>query len=155
MIEPGTPAPEFRLRDQTGREISLSDFRGKTVVLYFYPKDNTPGCTIEACAFRDRSAEYVKAGAVVLGVSTDDVASHKSFATAKQLGFSLLADTKHEVAEAYGVWKEKSMFGRKYMGLERATFIIDGAGVVRKVFPRVRVLGHAEKVLEAVAALRA
>jgi len=153
MIAEGQPAPEFTLPDQHGAEISLSIFKGKPVVLYFYPKDDTPGCTTEACAFRDARANYAEAGAVVLGVSPDDVKSHAKFADKFQLGFPLLADIGNKVCEAYGVWKEKSMYGKTYMGVERTTFLIDGDGIVKKAFPKVKVDGHSEAILDAIRAL--
>lgn len=152
-IEEGRPAPLFTLPDQDGNEVSLSDLLGKIVVLYFYPKDNTPGCTRQACAFRDSARAFSRRSAVVLGVSPDSVASHRKFADGQSLPFTLLSDATHSVAESYGVWKEKTLYGRKFMGIERTTFVIDRMGVVRKIFPRVRVDGHAEKVLEVVKAL--
>src|SRR4051794_12369103 len=130
MIAVDQPAPEFSLPDQHGKEITLSKLRGKPVVLYFYPKDDTPGCTKEACAFRDARADYEKAGAHVLGVSPDDVKSHQKFAAKYELPFTLLADTERSVCEAYGVWKEKNMYGKKSMGVERTTFLIDRDGVI-------------------------
>jgi peroxiredoxin Q/BCP len=152
-ITEGAPAPEFSLPDQSGATVRLSGFRGRTVVLYFYPKDDTPGCTTEACSFRDRSAALSDAGAVVLGVSPDGTASHERFARKYELPFPLLADQDHAVAEEYGVWVEKSNYGRKYMGIERSTFVIDGDGIVRKVFRKVKAAGHADEVLAAVQAL--
>jgi peroxiredoxin Q/BCP len=149
MLEEGQPAPAFRVADQDGREISLAQFKGKFVVLYFYPKDNTPGCTIEACGFRDESSAIEKRGAVVLGVSADSSASHRKFADGHKLPFPLLADVDRSLSKAYGVLKEKSMFGKKFMGIERSTVIIDREGVVRKIFRKVRVLGHVQKVLQA------
>lgn len=144
----GEPAPSFSLLTQTSdKPVSLSDFAGKIVVLYFYPADDTPGCTTESCAFRDLSAEYAAAGAVILGISPDDVSSHNKFATKFQLPFPLLADTDHTVAEAYGAWKEKNNYGRKYMGIERTTFVIGKDGNIAKVFGRVRVDGHGDAVL--------
>ena len=153
MIEEGKPAPEFTLLDQHGTAISLAGFKGQSVVLYFYPKDDTPGCTTEACAFRDARADYETAGAKVLGVSPDDVKSHGKFATKHGLEFSLLADTDTKVCTNYGVWKEKSMYGRTYMGVERTTFVIDREGIVRKVFLKVKVNGHTDSVLEALKSL--
>ena len=144
-------APAFSLPSTTGKDISLKDLKGKKVVLYFYPKDDTPGCTTEACNFRDGIAELEKAGAVVLGVSPDTVASHEKFREKFSLPFALLADTDHAVAEAYGVWKEKSMYGRKYMGIERTTFIIDGQGKIANIFPKVKVQDHHAEVLAALA----
>ena len=154
MIEVGQPAPAFTLSDQSGKSLSLSDCQGSAVVLYFYPKDDTPGCTKEACAFRDAFADYRKLGARVLGVSPDDTQSHQKFATKFELPFPLLADTEHQVCEAFGVWKEKNMYGRKSMGVERTTFLIDGQGIVRAVFPRVKVDGHSEAVLAALRSIK-
>lgn len=153
MVEAGQPAPEFTLADQDGEQVSLKQFQGHPVVLYFYPKDDTSGCTKEACAFRDARADYQKAGARVLGVSPDEVKSHRKFADKYELPFILLADPETKVCQAYGVWKEKSMYGRTYMGVERTTFVIDRKGNVVKVFPKVKVDGHASAVLEAIKAL--
>jgi peroxiredoxin Q/BCP len=153
VVEEGQPAPEFRLTDQNGQVVTLAQFRGTPVVLYFYPKDDTPGCTREACAFRDARAAYEHAGARVLGVSPDSPASHKKFTEKYQLPFTLLADPEKRACESYGVWKEKNLYGKKSMGVERTTFLIDGAGIVRKVFPRVKVDGHSDQVLEALKAL--
>lgn len=153
MIEEGKKAPDFRLASSEGREVSLKDLRGKTVVLYFYPKDDTPGCTREACAFRDSQAALKRKGVVVLGVSGDSVASHDKFRDKYELNFPLLSDSDKAVAKKYGAWGEKVMYGRKTVGMIRSTFVIDGEGVVRKVFPRVKVDGHAEKVLEVVSSL--
>jgi thioredoxin-dependent peroxiredoxin len=150
MVEEGKPAPDFTLADQQGKKVTLSKLKGSPVVLYFYPKDDTPGCTKEACAFRDEFADYKKAGAVILGVSPDDTKSHKKFAEKFDLPFTLLADPEKQACEAYGVWKEKSMYGRKYMGVERTTFVIDKKGVVAKIFPKVKVDGHSAEVLEAI-----
>jgi peroxiredoxin Q/BCP len=133
-IKEGTPAPDFELPDQAGEPVRLSSFRGRKVVLYFYPKANTPGCTTQACGVRDHQADYAQAGAVVLGVSPDPVKAVRKFADKQQLNFELLADEDHEVSEAYGVWVEKSMYGKTYWGAKRATFIIDEEGVVRKAF---------------------
>lgn len=150
----GEPAPAFSLPSQTSETpASLSDFAGKIVVLYFYPADDTPGCTTESCEFRDLAAEYAASGAVILGISPDDVASHSKFATKYQLPFPLLADTDHAVAESYGVWKEKNNYGRKYMGIERTTFVIGKDGKIAKVFGRVRVDGHGDAVLNFVKGL--
>lgn len=149
MIEVGKPAPAFSLLDQAGKTVTLAGCKGSPVVLYFYPKDDTPGCTKEACAFRDAFAEYTQRGARILGVSPDDPASHAKFARKYELPFTLLADPDHKVCEAYGVWKEKNMYGRKSMGVERTTFVIDGSGVIRAVFPRVKVDGHSDAVIEA------
>ncbi len=152
MIEAGAPAPDFTLMDQNEKPIALAELKGKPVVLYFYPKDDTPGCTKEACNFRDGFAAYKKAGAVILGVSPDDTASHAKFAKKFELPFSLLADPGAAVCQAYGVWKEKNMYGKKYMGVERTTFVIDAKGMVKKVFPKVKVDGHADEVLAAIKA---
>ena len=148
-IEEGKKAPAFTMKATDGSTVKLSALKGSIVVLYFYPRDNTPGCTREACAFRDRSSEIAALGAKVLGVSTDDVASHKKFTEKFDLNFPLLADTEHEVAEKYGAWREKNMYGKKSMGIQRSTFIIDAEGVVAKVWKRVSVDGHDEKVIEA------
>ncbi len=150
-IEAGTQAPDFSLADDRGNTVSLSALRGKPVVLYFYPKDDTPGCTKEACAFRDRRGEIAERGAIVLGVSPDDVASHGKFRDKYDLNFPLLADVGHGLAESYGAWREKNMYGKKSMGVQRSTFLIDGAGVVRKVWKKVSVEGHDEEVLKALA----
>lgn len=147
MLEVGDRAPEFKAPSNTGKTISLKDFRGKKVVLYFYPKDNTSGCTKEACSFRDNMARLKRKGTVVLGVSPDSVASHERFAAKHELPFPLLSDPEHEVAESYGVWVEKSMYGRKYMGIQRATFVIDEKGKLSAVFPKVKVAGHVDEVL--------
>ncbi len=146
MPEVGRPAPDFTLHDQDDRPVTLSALRGRPVVLYFYPKDDTSGCTAQACAFRDATADYESAGAIVLGVSPDPVASHRKFAAKFQLPFRLLADPGAAVCTAYGVWKEKSMYGRKYLGVERTTFLIDADGVVRQVFAKVKVPGHVAAV---------
>jgi peroxiredoxin Q/BCP len=145
----GAPAPDFELPSQTGdAPIRLSDYRGKNaVVLYFYPKDDTPGCTTESCTFRDMAGEYAEAGAVILGVSLDDVDSHKNFADKYALPFPLLADTDAAVSTAYGVYKEKNLYGKKSMGIERTTFVIDRSGRIAKVFPRVKVDQHGDEVL--------
>src|SRR4029079_2378785 len=135
--------------DDSGQKVKLSDFKGKKVVLYFYPKDDTPGCTKEACAFRDGISEIRSRGAVVLGVSTDSVASHKKFKDKFELNFPLLADTDKKIVEAYGTWKEKSMYGRKYMGIERTTFVVDEQGKISNIFPKVKVNEHYDEVLGA------
>ena len=147
MLEEGTIAPDFTLEADGGREVSLSEHRGKKVVLYFYPKDNTPGCTTEACNFRDDYAPITAAGAVVLGVSPDSVKSHDKFTLKLNLPFALLSDPDHEVAEMYGAWGEKKMYGRTYMGIIRSTFVIDEAGRIIKVFPKVKVKDHSQEVL--------
>lgn len=154
QLAEGQPAPSFTLSTHTSDEpVSLVDLCGKIVILYFYPADDTPGCTTESCAFRDLAAEYAAAGAVILGISPDDVSSHAKFAEKFALPFPLLADTDHAVAEAYGVWKEKNNYGRKYMGIERTTFVIDAKGDIAKVFGRVRVDGHGDAVLDFVKAM--
>jgi peroxiredoxin Q/BCP len=154
VVEAGQPAPEFTLHDQDGQEVSLAQFKGHPVVLYFYPKDDTPGCTKQACAFRDSRSDYEQAGAKVLGVSPDDVKSHRKFADKFELPFTLLADPETKVCEAYGVWKEKSMYGRKFMGVERTTFVIDKQGKVASVFPKVKVDGHSDEVLATIKSLK-
>ena len=145
----GQKAPDFTVEDDSGKKVKLSDFKGKKVVLYFYPKDDTPGCTKEACNFRDGLKDIAKSGAVVLGVSADDVKSHKKFKEKFDLNFPLLADTDKKIVEAYDVWKEKSMYGKKYMGIERTTFIIDNDGKISHIFPKVKVDDHYDEVLEA------
>lgn len=152
-VEEGKKAPDFTLPADDGTKVKLSQFKGKPVVLYFYPRDNTPGCTREACAFRDRQAELKKQGAVVLGVSTDDVASHQKFRDKFELNFPLLADTEHKVAEKYGAWREKNMYGKKSWGIQRSTFLIDADGKIRKVWKSVKVDGHDEQVLAALKSL--
>jgi thioredoxin-dependent peroxiredoxin len=145
--EPGDKAPYFTLPDQDGNPVSLSGLRGKTVVLYFYPKADTPGCTTQACSVRDHQADYQRAGAVVLGVSPDPVKEIAAFDQKYGLGFPLLSDAEHSVAEDYGVWVEKSMYGRTYMGMERSTFVIDPDGVVQEVFRKVKPAEHDDLVL--------
>ena len=149
MIEEGKKAPDFKLKNQDGETISLKDFKGKNVVLYFYPKDNTSGCTKEACNFRDEFPKFKNVDAVILGVSPDSVASHKKFAEKYDLPFNLLSDEEKKVLEQYGVWQEKSMYGKKYMGVVRTTVVIDENGKIRKIFPKVKVDGHNKEVLEA------
>jgi peroxiredoxin Q/BCP len=149
MIKEGDAAPDFEARDSQGHALKLSDLRGRKVVFYFYPKDDTPGCTREACSFRDSFAEFERRGIRVLGVSTDDERSHRKFAEKYALPFTLLADTSHAVADLYGVYGEKQFMGRKYMGVSRKTFLIDEEGRVRKVFDKVKVDEHAAEVLEA------
>jgi len=143
----GSKAPEFSLPDGNGGTVSLKLLKGKTVILYFYPKDNTSGCTKEACDFRDNIAVISKKGAVVVGVSADSVPSHKKFADRYGLQFPLASDEKKELVKKYGVWKEKSMYGRKYLGIERTTFVIDGRGIITHIFPKVKVAGHVEELL--------
>ncbi|MCL6548425.1 MAG: thioredoxin-dependent thiol peroxidase [Alicyclobacillus sp.] len=149
----GQPAPDFTLPSYTGEQVSLHDLQGKVVVLYFYPKDDTPGCTKEACSFRDLREAFAEAGAVIYGVSRDSVASHEKFAAKYGLTFPLLADTDGKVCEAYGVLKEKTMFGKVSFGIERTTFVIDREGKIAKVFPKVKVDGHADAVLKVVRSL--
>jgi peroxiredoxin Q/BCP len=146
---PGSPAPDFTLPSDEGAEVSLKALRGTPVVLYFYPKDDTSGCTTEACEFRDAWSDVKKTGAWLFGVSPDGVRSHEKFRAKFTLPFPLLADEDHAVAEAYGVWGEKSMYGRKYMGILRTTFIIDGRGRIAQVFEKVKPAGHAGEVLTA------
>lgn len=154
QLSVGDTAPSFDLPAIPEGRVKLSQFKGKkNVVLYFYPRDNTPGCTTEACDFRDRQAAMTKEDTVVLGVSTDSVASHQKFAEKFSLPFPLLADENHEVAEKYGVWVEKSQYGRTYMGIQRATFLIDKRGKIAAVWPKVKVAGHVGEVAEAVAGL--
>jgi thioredoxin-dependent peroxiredoxin len=152
-IEAGENAPDFVLAADDGRQVRLSELRSKPVVLYFYPRDDTPGCTKEACAFRDRKADLSKLGVQVFGISPDDVESHQQFGHKFSLNFPLLADTQHQVAQQYGAWREKVRFGKKSMGIQRSTFLIDGEGIVRKVWKNVDVDGHDQQVIDAVAAL--
>lgn len=146
MVSEGEPAPDFDLPADDGSRVRLRDLRGRKVVLYFYPRDDTSGCTVEACEFRDTLPRIDEAGAVVLGVSPDSVESHVKFKEKHDLNFPLLADEEHEVAEAYGVWKEKSMYGRKYWGVERSTFLIDEEGTIERSWHRVKPKGHAAQV---------
>jgi peroxiredoxin Q/BCP len=154
MIEPGDGAPDFELPDQDGRVVKLSDFRGQPVVVYFYPKADTPGCTTQACGVRDHRADYAKVGATVLGISPDPVKKVKKFHEKYDLDFALLADEGHEVADSYGVWAEKSMYGKTYKGNERTTFIIDSDGKVAEVLRKVKPAEHDALVLEALAQAR-
>jgi peroxiredoxin Q/BCP len=149
MPNEGEPAPDFRLPADDGKTYALKDLRGKKVVLYFYPKDDTPGCTKEACSFRDNLSRVRSKGAIVLGVSKDDLESHAKFREKYSLSFPLLSDPEGKVLNAYGVWKEKSLYGRTFMGIERTTFVIDEGGRIQKVFPRVKVDGHVDEVLAA------
>ncbi len=151
MPKAGDPAPAFSLPSDTGKVVALKDLKGKTVVLYFYPKDDTSGCTTQACEFRDHWSAVMKTGAVVLGVSPDGVRSHQKFKEKFSLPFPLLADEDHTVAEAYGAWGEKSMYGRKYQGILRTTFVIGPAGKIVRVFEKVKPKGHAAEVLSALA----
>lgn len=153
MLTPGTPAPAFTLPNAHGAPVSLSDHRGSIVVLYFYPKDSTPGCTSEACDFRDNFARLTAAGAVVLGVSADGASSHQKFAAKYDLPFDLLTDATHEVMEAYDVWKPKTLYGRTFLGINRMTFIIDRNGTIAHVFEKVKVKGHVDAVLEIIATM--
>lgn len=148
-----TKATEFSLADQEGKLHNLKDYAGKLLVLYFYPKDLTPGCTIEACNFRDNLARVKSAGAAVLGVSADSVKRHAKFAEAEQLNFPVLSDESHDMLNAYGVWQEKKMMGKKYMGIVRTTLIIDAHGVIRKVWTDVKVNGHVDEVITALATI--
>ena len=153
MIEEGEKAPDFTLDDQNGEPLSLADLRGERVVLYFYPRADTSGCTTQACGVRDRAADYEAAGARVIGVSPDPVADIASFDEKNGLGFTLLADPDHEVAEAFGTWVEKSMYGKKYMGVQRATFVIGPDGTVERAFPKVQPKKHDDLVLGALSEL--
>jgi thioredoxin-dependent peroxiredoxin len=155
VLQAGDHAPDFTLPDQNGDPVKLSDLKGQTVILYFYPRADTPGCTVQACGVRDRGADYAAADARVIGVSPDDVDAVKKFADKFDLDFTLLADADHAVAEAYGTWGEKSMYGKKYMGVLRATFVIDADGKIVKVFPKVSPKTHDEIVLKALAELAA
>lgn len=152
-IEPGSKAPAFTLTADDGTKVRLSEIKGSPVVLYFYPKDDTPGCTREACAFRDQKAALKKLGAKVFGISPDDVASHEKFRDKYNLNFPLLADPGHKMAEKYGAWREKNMYGKKKMGIQRSTYLIDAAGKVAKLWKSVKVDGHDEHVLKAIAEL--
>jgi len=151
MLKEGSTAPAFKTKDANGETVSLKDLRGQKVVLYFYPKDDTPGCTKEACSFRDAFSQYKKKGIAVLGVSPDNEASHQKFVTKYKLPFTLLADTDKSIAEAYGVWGEKKFMGRTYMGVHRTTFLIDEKGKIKKIFEKVKPEDHANEVLEAFA----
>ena len=152
MVEEGKPAPDFELASDTGERVKLSELRGSPVVLYFYPKDDTPGCTVQACGIRDVYGEFQQRGAVVLGISPDDESSHVRFKEKYELPFTLLADPDHSVSEDYGVWKEKKNYGKTYMGFERSTFLIDSEGRVAKVMRRVKPDTHADDVLAALPA---
>jgi len=154
MVEEGKKAPAITLNDQDGKKVSLNDFKGKNIILYFYPKDNTSGCTLEACNFRDDFPKFGNMKAVILGASPDSVESHKKFAEKYNLPFRLLSDEKKSVLKKYGVWKEKSMYGKKYMGVERSTFVIDKTGNVRKIFRKVKVADHNDEVMEVLKELK-
>jgi peroxiredoxin Q/BCP len=145
----GAPAPAFSLPDQNGKIVSLADFKGRTVILYFYPKDDTPGCTVEACSFRDEHSVFLKKNCVVLGVSPDGAKAHTKFIEKFTLPFPLLSDADHQVALAYDVWVEKSMYGKKYMGMERSTFLIDGEGGLKAIFRKVKPAEHTAELLAA------
>jgi peroxiredoxin Q/BCP len=155
MLEPGDKAPAFTLPDQNSDPVKLADLKGQTVVLYFYPRADTPGCTTQACGVRDRGADYKAAGARVIGISPDEVGAVDKFAGKFDLDFTLLADADHKVAEKYGTWVEKSMYGKKYMGVQRATFIIDPKGQIAQVFPKVSPKTHDNVVLKALDELTA
>jgi peroxiredoxin Q/BCP len=152
-LEEGSKAPAFSLKDQNGKTVKLGDFKGRPVVVYFYPKDDTPGCTKEACAFRDRMDEIQSLGAAVLGLSPDDQASHAKFSQKFSLTFPLLSDSDHQVAEKFGAWREKNMYGKVSMGVQRSTFLINGEGKIMKVWKRVQVDGHDQQVVEALKSL--
>ena len=147
MLKAGDKAPDFKAAADTGETVSLKDFRGKKVILYFYPKDNTPGCTQEACDFRDAISRFKKKDVAVLGVSPDSIESHKKFKAKFDLPFPLLADAGHKIAEAYGAWGEKSMYGKKFMGIIRSTFLIDENGKIAEALEKVKVYGHVDQVL--------
>jgi peroxiredoxin Q/BCP len=149
-LQEGEKAPDIHLKTDSGEQFDLADLSGKNIVLYFYPKADTPGCTKEACEFRDTSQKFSKANTVVVGVSPDATKAQAKFKDKFDLPFTLLADVDHQAAEAYGVWKEKSMYGKKYMGVERTTFVIGPDGKIKKIFPKVKVEGHAEEVLAAI-----
>jgi len=153
MVSEGKSAPAFTLDTDSGETLSLKDLKGRPVVLYFYPKDDTPGCTVEACEFRDAFPRFKGTKAVILGISPDSVKSHQKFKAKFDLPFTLLADEDHAIAEKYGVWQKKSMYGRTYMGIARTTFVIDKDGKVAKVFEKVKPKGHAEEVEQAIDAL--
>lgn len=150
MLEVGTKAPDFTLQDQDGKDVSLSDFKGKKVILYFYPKDNTSGCTKQACAFKELYPDFMEKNAIVLGVSKDSVTSHKKFQEKYELPFELLSDPDHKVIEQYDVWKEKSMYGKKYMGIVRSTYLIDEEGKIEKALEKVKPQQNPEQMLKLV-----
>jgi thioredoxin-dependent peroxiredoxin len=153
VVSEGEPAPDFTATTDTGERVSLSDFRGKPVVLYFYPRDDTPGCTAQACGIRDAYAEFERAGAVVLGVSPDGEKKHAKFKAKYELPFTLLADPEHEVAESYGTWGEKRYMGKTFWGVSRTTFLVAPDGTVAKVFPKVKPDAHADDVLAALSSI--
>jgi thioredoxin-dependent peroxiredoxin len=155
MLQDGETAPDFELPSETGKTVRLSKLKGRPVVIYFYPKDDTPGCTTEAKDFSEFEAKFKKAGAEIFGISPDSVASHEKFCRKHSLSVTLLADEEQKAANAYGVWTEKSMYGKKYMGIERSTFLIDAKGKVARSWRKVKVPGHAEEVFEAVKSLKA
>ena len=148
MLKIGSKAPAFSLISDSGEKVSLKDFKGQTVILYFYPKDNTPGCTQQACDFRDAVVSLKRKKVAVLGVSKDGIESHRKFKGKHKLNFPLLSDPDGKVCETYGVWKEKSLYGRKFMGIERTTFVIDPSGKVVRIFPKVKVKGHIDEVIQ-------
>ena len=150
LLKEGSPAPEIQLNTDSGEPFQLSSLHGKNVVLYFYPKADTPGCTKESCEFRDTTQKFIAANTVIVGVSPDTSGAQAKFKQKFDLPFTLLADPDHKAAETYGVWKEKSMYGKKYMGIDRTTFVIGADGAIKKVFPKVKVEGHAEEVLAAI-----
>ncbi len=152
-LQPGNRAPQFELPSTDGSVVRLADFKGRKVILYFYPKDDTPGCTKEACSFQEGLAKFRKKDAVILGVSADSVDSHRIFAAKYGLAFPLLSDETKQVCRMYGVWQQKSLYGRKFMGIVRTTFVIDEQGIVRHVFPKVKVEGHSDAVLKALQSL--
>ena len=147
-LEEGMKAPDFTLPDSQGIDITLSDYKGKNVILYFYPKDNTTGCTLEAVNFRDNYKKIQESNTIILGISKDSIKSHTNFINKYSLPFKLLSDPEGKVCELYGVWKEKSMYGRQYMGIERTTFLIDKEGTILKIFPKVKVKGHVEEIMK-------
>ncbi len=148
MVEVGEKAPDFTLLTDEGKQVSLKEYRGKKVILYFYPKDGTSGCTTEALEFKDNANQFAKEGAVILGISKDSVKSHQEFKAKHQLPFTLLSDTESKILNAYGVWKEKTLYGRKFMGTERTTFLIDEKGIIRKIYRKVKPKGHAQNLLQ-------
>lgn len=152
MLNVGDQAPDFTLKNDAGEDVTLSSLRGKPVILYWYPRDDTPGCTVEACSFRDAYAEFQQAGAVVLGVSTDNTRSHQKFKAKFSLPFPLLSDPDHQVAEQYGVWGLKKFMGREFEGINRITYLIDENGIVKQVWPKVKPEGHADEILQALRA---